>query len=135
MSIFEWKTTNCVGLKEIDEQHKELFSIADELRIAIKDGKSNEIISGSVYRLFEYTQYHFSLEEKLMAEDNYPNFEMHKNQHQKLMVRVKELQKDIVPDDFRSSLLVLELLIQWIQNHILEDDRNYANFVLANKKI
>ncbi len=134
MSIFHWKTSNSIGLTEVDDQHQELFDIARELRDAIKEGNSAEIVSATVVKLSEYTKYHFSLEEQLMLEDNYPDYEFHKERHQKLIDKLNELQENLNPEDFRSSLLVLELLINWIQNHILDDDKNYASFVFAKKQ-
>ena len=70
--MFEWKENFSVNIKNIDDQHRELFRIGNSLYniISIKDGidRYDEIMK-ELYEMKDYAIYHFDYEEKLMAEN------------------------------------------------------------------
>ena len=136
--MFKWKEDFSVNIKTIDEQHQELFRIGNSLYniISIKDGidRYDEIMK-ELYEMKDYAIYHFDYEEKLMAENGYPDFENHKRQHDIFIDKVQSI--DELDIDEKQKKIGMELVIfiaDWIENHILKSDMEYKDF-LNNKGI
>lgn len=70
MSKIEWKPEYSVGNAAIDDDHKALFSLVEELSTAGPSGASMEDI---LSRLDDYVGYHFAREEDFMARGEYPD--------------------------------------------------------------
>ncbi len=77
-----WDDSYNIGVPQIDEQHKRLFAIIDELTTALRQGKGSQIIASIFGRLADYTHYHFQSEEFIMQRYNYPRYEEHKQIHE-----------------------------------------------------
>ena len=126
--MFEWKEAYSVGNEVIDQQHKKLLSIGDNLYQLVKrpkDDKYDEIVK-LVDELRAYTIYHFSEEEKLMEEKNYMNLDVHKLEHKKFVDKMNELSaKDIDLEQNSVNLEMLTFIANWIEGHILKVDRGY----------
>ena len=63
--VFKWREDYSVQIPLVDEQHKKLFEIADNLKELLdKDETVADEIIQSIGKLMKYTKYHFSQEEK-----------------------------------------------------------------------
>ena len=51
MSMFAWNDKYIINVKEIDAQHKRLVEICDSLYIAMKSGKSKDVM-GDILKLY-----------------------------------------------------------------------------------
>ena len=87
MSI-SWLNVYNTGIAKIDEQHKKLVQMINDLELT--KGKENEsqILRDVFYRLVDYTHYHFAQEEILMGEAEYPRTAIHKQQHKDLIDQI-----------------------------------------------
>ena len=75
MFCIEWKPEYNVHIDTIDQQHKKLVAIINELYELLTDETGvKEYISKIIDDLKEYTIYHFSTEEDLMKNSSHPNF-------------------------------------------------------------
>ena len=84
-----------VGSEIIDNEHKYLFSLVNCVVLAIKVGDPKEI---QVYieQLLEYTEEHFSHEEKLQIKISYPGYAENKKQHQMILEKLETLKKKLL---------------------------------------
>lgn len=131
MSLINWSDKYVTGIQEIDNQHKELVRIINELYDAMKQGSANDKTSGILDFLAKYTIEHFQTEEKLMRGYAYPAFTQHKAEHDKLVKKVQEL---LQKKDGAKLILTLELskfLSDWLTQHILGQDLAYVSFFKA----
>ena len=71
--MFKWNDELLVGLKEIDDEHKELFSLFQSLSSDINADKDVKIIKSAVAYLDNYVKEHFSSEERHMEMFKYPD--------------------------------------------------------------
>lgn len=129
MISLTWDYKFSVGVDAIDEQHKQLFNILGDLRKAIIAGQTGQYILNLIQKLDDYASMHFSLEEKYMEENHYPNFLEHKAQHQAFINEVNNFRANLDTNEINSSLTLLEFLIKWITFHILESDKEYAYYI------
>ncbi len=79
--FIEWSDALSVGVQEIDDQHKGLAAMVNEMSEGIKGGWGKEARDEVLTRLVEYTKVHFATEESLMSISNYPGISTHKKQH------------------------------------------------------
>ncbi|WP_054695810.1 bacteriohemerythrin [Syntrophomonas palmitatica] len=126
--MIEWKTDYSIGVDEIDEQHKKLFEIANRAYILLK----NELITDKYDQitaifaeLLDYTEYHFSFEEKYMTSIGYKKFLSHKVIHEDFVEKVKNIDlKQIDEDQDKHLMDILNFIVDWISEHILVQDKN-----------
>ena len=125
----EWSNEFSVGIQEIDEQHKVLVGILNELSEAIDDRRGTELRNEIIDRLVEYTRIHFTLEESLMRILGYPKYEEHKHEHERLISQIGEFITKI-NNESMSTYELLFFLRSWLLNHILKSDKAYEQHFL-----
>ncbi len=128
--LVKWSDGLSVGIQEIDEQHKVLVGLLNELNQAIHEKKGNAIGIQILGRLAEYTRIHFAVEESLMRIFDYPGFEKHKAEHQALVEQVIKLQGKLKAGKASISFELMHFLKIWLTKHIIESDKQYAPFFL-----
>lgn len=129
MALFVWNDTFSVNIKQIDEQHKKLVNILNNLHDAMKSGKGSQVLSNVFAELIRYAGEHFTTEEKLMTAYNYPEYSSHKLIHNGLTQKVVEFQKNFQQGQKALSMEVMDFLKNWLQNHILGTDKKYGPFL------
>ena len=124
--FFEWSDSFNTGIQEIDEQHKTLVDLLNQLHFAIRERKGSQACREILDRLAEYTRTHFLLEESLMRLSHYPGFEGHKHQHEELIGQVKALQDKLDTGQAAISFELLHFLQIWLTKHIRESDQRFG---------
>ena len=127
MSIVAWKDAYRLGMPEIDDQHKVLFELINELWDAIVKRASAENQMLVIEGLEHYTIAHFTAEETYMREIKYAKFDAHKQMHDQFIQRIAQ-EKNRLLDGHGFSLDVLHFLKDWLVDHIMVSDQDYAKF-------
>ena len=133
-AFIEWSDELSVGIQEIDEQHKVLVGLVNELHDAIREHHGNEVSRKILDRLGEYTRIHFAVEESLMRIMGYPDYESHLNEHQQLADELGEIVAKVDSGKGSVSMQLIHFLKIWLTKHIMESDKDYSPFFL-NKGI
>lgn len=128
--LLEWTDELSVGIQEIDEQHKVLVDLLNQLHQAILEHHGQDVTTSIMDRLCEYTKIHFTVEESLLRILNYPDYEEHKQHHEQLLAEVKQLRHKMEHEDHSISFELLHFLKKWLTIHILEDDNAYTEHLL-----
>lgn len=129
--FLEWSDELSVGIFEIDAQHQILVDLLNEIHEAIREGRTVEATKGIVNRLDEYTRVHFAVEECLMRILNYPEYERHKEEHDKLIVQLTDLHGKLEKGKGAIGFELAFFLKGWVTQHILEGDKRYAEHFLS----
>jgi hemerythrin-like metal-binding protein len=129
--LFTWNDSYSVKVALCDTQHKKLFAIINELADAMRMGKGQEVISKTVQELLDYTRIHFGQEEELLQKTNYPQLRPHQELHRKFVADVQALEKQTREGQAANSVQVLQLLRDWLVNHIQKTDRMYSGHLNA----
>lgn len=124
--FFKWSSEYSVNIKTIDDQHQELVNILNRLFVAVSKREGNNVIGSILDSLMDYTQTHFTLEERLMKEANYQDFEQHKLEHQKLIEQLDQLSKKYMLEDKPIYFEMLTFLRTWLKEHIMGRDTKYS---------
>jgi hemerythrin len=128
ISAFEWRAEYNTNIREVDADHHELLSRANELHEAICNGQPGEILEDTLVFLIEYTMNHFAREETLMRENGYPEFETHRRKHHDLTEKVQDMKRRIQAGEMEMNMEFLDFLKEWVINHILTEDRKMTPF-------
>ena len=128
--FIEWSDTLSVGVKEIDDQHKGLINMINELNKAIQGGWGKKAREEVISKLIEYTRVHFTTEESVMSISGYPDVEVHKKQHEDLILMVNDYVKKYEQDPDASSYHLLFFLKRWLTEHIIKSDKRLGDYLV-----
>jgi hemerythrin len=131
MALFTWNDSYSVKVALCDQQHKNLFDIINRLADAMRMGKGDEVVSKTVGELLQYTRTHFQQEEALLKRANYPQLAPHQEQHKKFVADVEGLLQQTREGRAANSIQVLNLLRDWLVNHIQKTDKAYSGCLNA----
>jgi hemerythrin len=127
MQPIPWKEQYEVGVKEIDEQHRHLLDIINQVIALIEKKNEWKTTSSIIDSLINYAYNHFSTEERYMLESGYPELSWHVRLHLEFLRKVFALSegaKQKSPDAHQEILTYLE---KWYYEHVLEIDRKYMS--------
>jgi hemerythrin len=123
-----WSDDYNTGIRAIDEDHKQLLNLVNNLRAAVLCNTGEEFERHTLQELAAYTGYHFDKEEALMQQYDYPDFEGHKAQHDQFkqyvhgfVTRYEEQGEKVLED-------VADHLTRWLLQHINGTDMQYVPF-------
>lgn len=131
MSIetFVWDELFVTGLDAVDEQHHRLVELVNELSASLIDGgnQDDDTLQPVIDKLADYAHYHFTEEERLMAEVGVDrrHVEHHMAVHRKFGEQVATMWNSRRTMSAPAGVL-LEFLIAWLSFHILGEDQSLA---------
>ena len=127
----EFDETLITGNEMIDSQHTELIGKINGLLDSCEDGNDKLAAVKTLDYLAEYTDFHFTAEEKLQEEMDYPGIKEHKEEHAKLRKVVDELHEMLVEEEGPTPAFVEQVnrnVIDWLYRHIKGFDRSVAEY-------
>jgi hemerythrin-like metal-binding protein len=128
MAFFEWKNEYSGGITEIDEQHKVIIELMNELYDAIRFKKEETITKNVFIELLKYSNYHFNLEGQLFDKYQYEKEDQHINEHKHFIEKIKTLIINEYLTDHNIAIETLQYLKNWFQNHMLKTDMDYCEY-------
>ncbi|BBB25790.1 hemerythrin [Amphritea japonica ATCC BAA-1530] len=134
MTTVQWTSDLSVGDRSIDDDHKGLFQLVDELSHA---NMSHDYINVILDRLKKYTIEHFSREEVYMKKAGFPGYEDHIKEHANFnewLETIRSTYARFPQSPFIIGDSVNGYLQRWLRHHILTEDMKYRDFILSQKK-
>ncbi|MFA6855633.1 MAG: hemerythrin family protein [Treponema sp.] len=131
MQKIEWNDSYLLGIPEIDNQHKKLLAVANDLYDAASGSAGNYMIKMSkvLKALTDYTVYHFGEEEKFMKKYGYDAVALHKKEHDGFVVEVNNQIQKLGTGSQKDALVFYSFVAGWVLTHIAKKDRVWAAFV------
>ncbi len=124
MARMEWKDAYGVGNELLDDQHRQLIELVNQLG---GDGDLAEVLDG----LGRYAETHFETEEGLLEAAGYPDLEEHRKYH----AAFRNWLDDVVAthraggDAAVARRDVYHYLCVWLANHLLVQDQAFASWL------
>jgi hemerythrin len=128
---YQWDSSLETGYPQIDNQHKQLVAAVNTLLDACRRGVGAEELAKTLDFLTGYTIKHFSDEEKIQRQNNYPDYFTHKRYHDEFKVVVGNLTTQLIREG-PTEVLVNEVsasIGDWLLNHIKGDDFRLAAYI------
>jgi len=127
MQQIKWEPSLSVNVVFIDEEHRVLIELVNELQHALNHGEARETYLPMLERLGELTTEHFMHEEELMRKLHYGDYVPHKAEHDAFRSKLRKFRKSIESGKTDLSKQVLTYLGDWLKTHIQSTDRQYAD--------
>ena len=127
----EFDESLVTGNEMIDGQHRELIAKINKLVDCCEQSSGKLEAIKMLDYLSEYTDFHFSAEEKLQQEINYPGYDKHKAQHDSFKQTIKELDEMLQEEEGPSDAFVKKVeenVVKWFYTHIAGFDRSVAEY-------
>lgn len=134
MAHIAWQEQYNVGISLIDEHHHhlvDLLNILDDNSDA-SPHQRREVVGVVLIKLFDYTKYHFSEEEKMMKEIQYEGYAQHRQEHADFEQKIDFFIEQYRLGNSTLSVETIKFLNHWLLNHILITDQKFA---LATKRV
>jgi len=125
-----WSDSYAMGIKVIDDQHKDLLNFVNEL---FNHATGNEYEERTwfkevIQQAVQYVKEHFATEEKYMKATHFPGYAEHKKTHDEFTLTIVKSVKDFDA----GKRLVLEkfayFLKDWVLSHIAVMDKQYCTY-------
>ncbi len=133
-----WKPAMSVGVDVIDNDHKKLLNLINEMDYIIHADVTQKYgaIESVISELIDYTIYHFDREEKLMEVCGYPELEKHKRVHESLKSQVQTYMDSYqrTPQQFKPEAMRIFLNL-WLVDHIMSMDKDYESWMQGKNEI
>ena len=128
---FTWNDSYSVNIKEIDDQHKNFFKIANKLDDLLKNysDKDEQKLVIIFDELLNYALYHLLAEEEYFIKCRYADAEKHTHQHNVYRDKMKFYREKIrksKPNKADLGKEVHRFAVQWLAGHILKSDKKYV---------
>jgi hemerythrin len=129
--LFKWDEKYSLNIGEIDRQHQKLFALVNELYDAAQKGYGHEVTGKVLKSVVDYTVYHFDFEEKLLHEYAHPAEAAHRAEHALLTQQAIALVQKHQAGDGLVTMATLKFLSDWLNDHIMGSDKEYAPLLIA----
>ena len=117
MALLEWKPEYCVGDAAIDHEHEHMIGQINALYDQLGESVDAETIEAVLGEIHADISAHFALEERLMREAGYGEYENHKNDHEDLLDQIHDLMDDFYADPSEGQALLKSQLSDWFGRH------------------
>lgn len=119
-----------LGIPPIDRQHGELVAMINETQEILEQERDGNDLVQILNRLNALCIEHFTTEEGLMREADYPGLSQHKQMHDGSLERAFDFDSARLGRDPQAGRDLLQLLRDWLLAHI-HADREMAGFLKA----
>jgi hemerythrin len=129
---FAWSDEFVVGVAEMDEQHHRLIDMIGRFYDALTEKKpAKQALDELLRGLVDYTRYHFSTEERLMASSQFPLSQAHHEQHDEFVRKVTDMADRLSQGGLVLSIEATFFLREWLTSHILSSDKQLGRHLTS----
>ena len=128
--IVTWSHSYSSGVKLIDDQHKGLVDLVNEMFNHVTGNQTQELnyFNRVIQEAVNYVKVHFATEEKLMIATKFPGYEEHKKAHDSFVLAVVANIKDYQAGKRLTLSSFTKYLRDWVLSHIAVMDKVYFEY-------
>jgi len=123
MKLVQWHDSFDVGVKIVDLQHRELFSLINKLIVQTESNQQKKIVGNVLDDLLEYAVCHFKTEEKLFK--MHPGYKNHQFLHQGFTEKISGFISAFKAGNTDFKPAIVGFLVDWIKKHVLDTDKTF----------
>ena len=134
--LLEWSDSYLVGIEKLDIEHKDLINRLNQLhnKFYRRQGDRSRIES-YLKDIHDRIQAHFTMEEGMMRDTDYPDFVQHKKEHDAFLGVIDNLiNKYRTTPDYSFTQVLEDILRQWIGNHIAASDHKLGIHLIRDQR-
>lgn len=118
MALLEWRDEFATGIPSIDYEHRNLIGLINDLHTRAMRNPDKGPVEDTLGDIHANISAHFALEEKVMRDLDYPQYDSHKAEHEALLDDIRAIMDKVHADrefDYRTSLA--DCLRDWFGDH------------------
>ena len=120
--MIEWREEFSVGNDAIDRDHEHLIEQINQLYELLEQPMDILSIEHMLSNIQADISAHFALEELLMREANYVEYQAHKDDHQKLLDQIHDLAFSFEEDHETGRVILVNQMSDWFSQHFSSFD-------------
>ena len=130
--LVTWTDGLSCGVKVIDDQHKRLVSLVNEMfnNVTGNCTQEQDYFSRISQEAIMYVTNHFSTEEKIMLVTKFPGYAEHKREHDSFVLVFVENIRDYKAGKRFTLSTLTRFLKDWILSHIALLDKQYFEYAV-----
>ncbi|MDH5455761.1 MAG: bacteriohemerythrin [Gammaproteobacteria bacterium] len=122
MSLLKWKPEYSVGVASVDEEHREMIDMINRVYAQLGGSPKSAEIEACLEDIFATISAHFALEERIMKDAGYAEYEAHKNDHEDLLDEIRDLMDEFDADAETGRRALETRLSAWFTRHFSSYD-------------
>ncbi|MGI9232807.1 MAG: bacteriohemerythrin [Woeseiaceae bacterium] len=122
MVLLEWKAEYSVGVASMDDEHREMIALINDVYEKLGSMPDTEAIESCLEEIFNTISLHFALEERIMRDSGYSEYEDHKDDHEELLDEIRDLMDSFATDPDEGARLLRLRLSDWFGKHFASFD-------------
>jgi len=127
MAQIEWAEEYSVGNTAIDQEHESLIAQVNQVYEQLSLPMDSMAIEATLADIQADISTHFALEELLMQEAGYAEFEMHRQDHERLLDQIQDMIFHFTEDPESGRELLAKRLADWFSDHFKGFDARLHN--------
>jgi hemerythrin len=131
MPVIEWVEALSVHVDEIDEEHRGIIEIINDLHDALLSSRTSELNDARTRALDtmeEKVSSHFATEEAFMARIGYPDLKSHREKHHAFLELLRQHRKNLQDGVILLNSELMKTLANWFVDHELGEDQKCSSF-------
>lgn len=125
MEHFTWNNSYSVGNEELDNHHKNLFTVFNKLYDSCLN-RSKTKLGTIIEELAAYSAYHFHAEEQYMKGIAYPDIDKHLAEHRSFSAMIGKYRHTHKANELVVSKEIVLRLWKWLIDHVMTEDKKYS---------
>jgi len=117
MSLLEWKSEYSVGIESMDFEHRKMIGMINEIYDELTQHRDAESIEQFLGDIHASISAHFALEERMMRNADYAEYEAHKDDHEELLDQIRDMMEEFRVDSEIGFGILRENLANWFEAH------------------
>jgi hemerythrin-like metal-binding protein len=129
MARLEWTDKLSVGIKEIDEDHKEVLRLLNKLNDLLESYCNVEELRKSLNHLILFVAGHYRNEEYIMKMHDYSEYNSHKTIHEEILEKLFNVYYSNKIVDYGVADIIFEVIVGWLHDHITVHDLGIKKYL------
>ncbi|MEJ2545345.1 MAG: hemerythrin family protein [Calditrichaceae bacterium] len=132
MDYAVWSKMFSVNVPYIDNQHKKLFALMNDLYATLKESNPEGSIFQKLNDFLHYSELHFKDEEDILELIKFPQVKLkrHTRIHENIIEQVYKLNDQISAGDENVLYNLEYFLNSWVIRHILVNDKEFQPYLV-----
>ena len=128
--LVTWNNTLSCGIKIVDDQHKGLVNLVNDLfnHVTGNDEEEHAYFNKIISEMVNYVKVHFATEEKIMLATKFEGYTEHKKAHDKFVLNTVDNIRDYQAGKKLTLSTFTKFLKDWILSHIAVMDKQYFRY-------
>ena len=123
MALIDWKEEFRTGIASVDYEHEQMIHLLNDLYSHVQANDSKDTILAFLGEVHARIAAHFALEERIMREKGYDQYQEHKADHEDLLDEIRKIMDNTERDPgYTYSEDLSKELQAWFSNHFKTKD-------------